>query len=90
MSNLDLRKERFVALVEAFTHQLLAAQPRRHASCVAPALGPSALARAFRPDRLPTDERDLTELAERLARWTLGLAPDAERPYSDADIAVGS
>lgn len=79
------RKARFVALVERATQQRLESMQRRHACCVAPGLGATALARLWRADRLPGDA-ELEALAERLADWALGIAPPEPRPYAQEDL----
>lgn len=79
------RKERFVELVEQTTQAELERLPKKHAACVAPGLGPVALARLWREDRLP-EPPALDELARRLVVWALGLDPEAQRPYTSDDI----
>lgn len=81
----DERKRALLARVESATQERLSAQARRHACCVAPGLGPVALAKKLRAERLP-DEPELSVFAERLVDWALGLSPGAPRPYADADL----
>ena len=79
------RKRRFVELVEDATARRLSEMQRRHSSCVALGLGPVALARTFRPERLPSGD-DLATLALELVDWALGLSPPEPRPYVAEDV----
>lgn len=81
----EQRKQAFVAAVTRATQARLEDRARRHASCVAPGLGPPTLARRLRADRLP-EGPELDAFADRLVDWALGLVPAAERPFVDDDL----
>lgn len=81
------RKRELVALVLELTQERLHRSERRHASCVAPGVGPLALAQKLRADRLPPDA-ELRSFATRLVEWALGV-DGATKPYLEDDLEKG-
>lgn len=86
MPDRETRKTLFVAMVERLTAARLADRTRKHTSCVNQAVGPAALARMFRSERLPVNDMELEAFAARLTDWALGLSPAENCPYAPDDL----